>query len=98
MILRNVPREAEDASAPLTSFKRGSFYTITVDSLKYSSASSSKTDDDSHYFIINSGTSINYFPDDTAAAINALFDPPAKQNKSGDWMVQCSAGPPATVN
>ena len=90
----NINVTSNYATAPLKDFKRGSFYQITVDSLKYSSASSSKMDDGSKSFYVDSGSSVNYFPDDTAAAIKALFDPPAEKNEEGSWIV-C---PPATVN
>jgi hypothetical protein len=48
--------------------------------------------------IVDSGTNTNVFPPDTAAAINALFDPPAvvltDPGAIGSYTVDCNAKPP----
>ena len=45
--------------------------------------------------IIDSGTTINYFPDDISAAINSAFDPPAQYDPfSGEYFVDCDAVAP----
>ncbi|CZR55318.1 uncharacterized protein PAC_05205 [Phialocephala subalpina] len=64
------------------------FYTIGVDSFVYKNSKSAKIQ-----YIVDSGTTLNYVPSAEAAAINALFVPPA-QNVNGNYMVQCNAEAP----
>jgi hypothetical protein len=45
--------------------------------------------------LVDSGTTINLFPDDVAAAINAAYEPSGTQETSMVWTVACDAKPPA---
>ncbi|KAI1853608.1 hypothetical protein JX266_001592 [Neoarthrinium moseri] len=44
--------------------------------------------------IVDTGTTLNYFPRDVADNINSLFSPPAEYYGSGTYVVQCDAAPP----
>jgi hypothetical protein len=45
--------------------------------------------------IIDSGTSLNYFPDAVATYIASLFSPPARYNSDyNTWLVACTAKAP----
>ncbi|KAE8451025.1 hypothetical protein EG329_004697 [Mollisiaceae sp. DMI_Dod_QoI] len=66
------------------------FYTITVDSFAYRNARTLVA----RQYIVDSGTTLLYLPSTEAAAINALFVPPA-YNDGGQYMVQCNAIPPS---
>lgn len=50
-------------------------------------------------YIVDSGTTIIYTPDDIALAINNAFDPPAFYDRyTGEWFVDCDAiAPEVTV-
>jgi hypothetical protein len=45
--------------------------------------------------IVDTGTTLNYFPRDVADAINALFSPPADYYGGGTYLVPCDATPPS---
>ncbi|KUJ24356.1 acid protease [Mollisia scopiformis] len=65
------------------------FYAITPDGLSYKGATGQK----GIQYIVDSGTTLMYVPTADAAAINALFVPPA-QLEQGNWLIECSAKPP----
>lgn len=67
------------------------FYTITVEELVYETSPGPNATQ----FIVDSGTTLNYFPTADADAFNALWDPPAVYNSSfGLYTVPCNATPP----
>lgn len=67
------------------------FYLIDVDEIVYSDSPGPNTTQ----FIVDSGTTINYFPTADADAINELFDPPAMYSEElGIYIVPCNATPP----
>ncbi|KAF8865286.1 acid protease [Acephala macrosclerotiorum] len=65
------------------------FYTIGVDSFVYKSSKSKA----GTQYVVGSGTTLVHLPSAEAAAINALFVPPAR-NVNGNSMVQCNAKAP----
>lgn len=65
------------------------FYAVDVDGLSYRTARSQR----SIQYIVDSGTTLFYVPSADAAAINALFVPPA-QLVQGNYLIECNAKPP----
>jgi aspergillopepsin I len=72
-----------------SAFTGQSFYTITPDALVFPGATTRQT----NQFIIDSGTTLNHLPTNTARAINSLFSPKATQT-DGVWVVACNARAP----
>lgn len=66
------------------------FYAIGVNGIAYSR---SRTPTTSTQYIVDSGTTLLYLPSTEAAAINALFVPPAR-NENGTYIIQCTARAP----
>ncbi|KAK7750598.1 hypothetical protein SLS62_007445 [Diatrype stigma] len=80
------------------------FYDITVDAIRWSAPSSdsspantaSETAENLPNMLVDSGTTINLFPAEVAAAINGAFRPPGARHSDGmAWTVPCDAEPPA---
>lgn len=70
------------------------FYIITIDGLVYGSFAPG-SGESSVPFIVDSGTTLNYFPTADADQFNALFDPPAVYSADfGAYIVPCDATPP----
>ena len=68
-------------------------YYAVVDGFQYTNSS---THAGQGQYVIDTGTSANVLPPAEAAAINALFDPPATLNASiGQYTVPCNATAPA---
>ncbi|KAJ5724858.1 acid protease [Penicillium malachiteum] len=44
--------------------------------------------------VVDSGTTLNYYPTSVANSVNHAFDPPAKKNTGGTYRVACDATPP----
>lgn len=68
-------------------------YAINVDAVSWSSSSGADTatNSTSFLYIVDSGTTLSHFPNDIAAAVNALFQPPATLGSNGLYSVSCSA-------
>jgi len=72
------------------------FYTINIDSVVLNGAAVAKSGGASVEYIVDSGTTLNYFPTAVANAINAAFVPAAKLSASeGAYIVSCTAKAPA---
>lgn len=70
--------------------KTHDFYTIKVDTIKVNGKSLK-----GGYYIVDSGTSLNYLPNHLAKAVNDAFNPPAKYDKKEDvYVVDCNATAP----
>lgn len=72
-----------------SAFTGQSFYTITPDAIVFPGSAAKQTTQ----YIIDSGTTLNYLPTNTARAINSLFSPKATQT-GGVWTVACNARAP----
>ncbi|KAI8625416.1 aspartic peptidase domain-containing protein [Xylariaceae sp. FL1651] len=70
------------------------YYDIQIDSMEWSSGARNQTARDLPNMIVDSGTTINLFPPEVAAAINAAFSPSGLQEDSMVWSVPCNAKPP----
>ncbi|KAJ6113918.1 acid protease [Penicillium sp. IBT 18751x] len=71
------------------------FYTIEIDDVTLNGASVSGSGGSIQY-IVDSGTTLNYYPTSVANAVNAAFDPPATyDDDQGAYVVDCNATPPA---
>ncbi|KAI6471766.1 hypothetical protein MCOR17_003071 [Pyricularia oryzae] len=67
------------------------FYTVGVDQILMNNTRLSLRADNLPGFIVDSGTTLNYFPFEIAAAVNDLFVPPAILDSSqGAWFVPCT--------
>lgn len=70
------------------------FYTISIDGLVYDSYAPGSGKSAGQY-IIDSGTTLNYFHRDDAILFNSLYDPPAQNSSEyGAFIVQCNATAP----
>ncbi|CAJ2508226.1 Uu.00g094120.m01.CDS01 [Anthostomella pinea] len=70
------------------------YYSIKVDSMHWSSHTLNQTATHLPTMVVDSGTTINLFPGNIAAAINAAYVPRATQESSMVWSVPCDAVPP----
>ncbi|KAF7845752.1 hypothetical protein BT93_L0782 [Corymbia citriodora subsp. variegata] len=68
------------------------FYAIDVDALVYGKYKEADAEGATLY-IVDSGTTLNYFTTEDAKEFNALFNPPA-ENIEGLYFVECTAVPP----
>ncbi|TLS26217.1 hypothetical protein PpBr36_04527 [Pyricularia pennisetigena] len=67
------------------------FYTVLLDQILMNNTRLSLRADNLPGFIVDSGTTLNYFPFEIAVAVNNLFDPPAILDSSqGAWFVPCT--------
>ncbi|GAW27137.1 putative aspartic proteinase [Rosellinia necatrix] len=71
------------------------YYTIKLDGLRWASATRNQSVARPPDMLVDSGTTINLFPADVAAAINAAYAPPGTREDSMVWSVPCNATPPA---
>jgi Eukaryotic aspartyl protease len=72
------------------------FYTINIDSIQLHGEPLPNTGGPSNPYIVDSGTTLNYFPTSAANAFNAAFDPPAVfSDTDGFYYVDCNAKKPA---
>jgi len=72
------------------------FYTINVDSILLHGKPLPGSGGPSIQYIVDSGTTLNYFPTSVADAFNAAFDPPAVYSEDdGVYYVDCNAKKPA---
>jgi hypothetical protein len=87
-----VPMEIAQAQRLDPETPEHQFYVITADSLAYGGPNNTSN---STQYIVDSGTPLNYIPVADAAAINALYDPPAVADpEAGSYLVQCNATAP----
>ncbi|KAI1080628.1 aspartic peptidase domain-containing protein [Whalleya microplaca] len=70
------------------------YYDIPIDSMHWNGTTISQTATNLPNMLVDSGTTINLFPSNVAAAINDAFDPPGSQEDSMVWSVACDAVPP----
>jgi hypothetical protein len=71
------------------------FYTINIDHVVVNGATVANSGGSSVEYIVDSGTTLNFFPTSVANAINAAFVPPAKFDAAeGVYTVSCTAKPP----
>jgi hypothetical protein len=72
------------------------FYTINIDSVLLHGKPLPGSGGPGIQYIVDSGTTLNYFPTSAADAFNAAFDPPAVYNADeGVYIVACNASKPA---
>ena len=73
------------------------FYTITVEALTWTSDSGVTGSNTTAYqSIVDSGTTLNYIPSESAAEFNTFFDPPATLDADfGIYFVDCNAVAPS---
>jgi Eukaryotic aspartyl protease len=73
--------------------KEYDFYTIEVDSINV--AGKAVSGGASVKYIVDSGTTLNYYPTSVANAVNAAFSPAGKySDDEGAYIVDCDAVPP----
>ncbi|KAI5865553.1 aspartic peptidase domain-containing protein [Durotheca rogersii] len=70
------------------------YYDIKIDSMSWSSKTVKQTATNLPNILVDSGTTINLFPRQVAAAINRAYSPPGQQEDSMIWSVACDAVPP----
>ncbi|KAI0546308.1 aspartic peptidase domain-containing protein, partial [Xylaria curta] len=71
------------------------YYDIKLDSMHWVSETKNQSVTNPPNMIVDSGTTINLFPSDIAAAINAAYVPSGAREDSMVWSVPCNATPPA---
>ncbi|KAI1150808.1 aspartic peptidase domain-containing protein [Nemania diffusa] len=71
------------------------YYNIKIDSLRWANATRNQSVATPPSMLVDSGTTINLFPADVAAAINAAYTPSGAREDSMVWSVPCNATPPA---
>ncbi|ORY71164.1 aspartic peptidase domain-containing protein [Pseudomassariella vexata] len=69
------------------------YYAMRPEVLKWNSSTYSQNWTKPDGMIVDTGTTLNYFPSDIAFSINSLFSPPAEYN-GGTFAVLCDATPP----
>ncbi|KAJ5175667.1 uncharacterized protein N7482_001544 [Penicillium canariense] len=78
------------------------FYTINIDSLRLNKKEITAAGGSSIQYIVDSGTTLNYYPTEFANQVNAAFDPPAVySDDDGVYIVDCNAKAPrhgVTIN
>ncbi|KAF8166541.1 aspartic peptidase domain-containing protein [Mycena galopus ATCC 62051] len=91
-----VPIQGYSASTGDPSNKNAVFLYYTVDVEGYTFPGSTKVTTKNNNTIVDSGTTLNYLPNDVAKAYNERFVPKAKLDEdSGLWFVDCNATVPA---
>ncbi|OTB07733.1 hypothetical protein M426DRAFT_53221 [Hypoxylon sp. CI-4A] len=70
------------------------YYDIAIDSMTWNSSTVTQTATNLPNHIVDSGITINLFPQNVAEAINNAFSPPGQQEDSMLWSVPCDAIPP----
>ncbi|KAI8964053.1 acid protease [Daldinia sp. FL1419] len=70
------------------------YYDIAIDFISWNSSTVSQIATDLPHMLVDSGTIINLFPLNVAAAINNAFTPAGKQQNGGVWSVPCDVVPP----
>ncbi|KAI0491071.1 aspartic peptidase domain-containing protein [Xylaria cf. heliscus] len=71
------------------------YYAVKLDSMRWAGASKNQSVADPPSMIVDSGTTLNLFPPEIAAAINAAYEPAGARESSMVWSVPCNATPPA---
>ncbi|KAI1504143.1 aspartic peptidase domain-containing protein [Biscogniauxia marginata] len=72
------------------------YYDIAIDAIAWEGAgAAARNATGLPHMLVDSGTTINLFPREVAAAINGAYDPPGVQEDSMVWSVACDAAPPA---
>ncbi|KAJ5088737.1 acid protease [Penicillium angulare] len=72
------------------------FYTINIDDVTLNGKAVSGSGGSDIQYIVDSGTTLNYYPTSIADAVNAAFDPPATySDDEGAYVVDCNATAPA---
>ncbi|KAJ5630926.1 acid protease [Penicillium longicatenatum] len=71
------------------------FYTINIDSMSINGKAISGSGGSDIQYIVDSGTTLNYYPTSVADAVNAAFDPAAVySDDEGAYVVDCDATAP----
>ncbi|KAI4860082.1 acid protease [Hypoxylon rubiginosum] len=70
------------------------YYDVEIDSMSWSSSTVNQTATNLPKMVVDSGTTINLFPQSVAAAINAAYSPAGRREDSMIWSVPCDAVPP----
>ncbi|KAJ5692444.1 hypothetical protein N7462_001867 [Penicillium macrosclerotiorum] len=71
------------------------FYTINIDAVTVAGKSVSGSGGSDIQYIVDSGTTLNYYPTSIANAVNDAFDPAATYSSDeGAYIVDCDATPP----
>ncbi|OTA91764.1 hypothetical protein M434DRAFT_75704 [Hypoxylon sp. CO27-5] len=70
------------------------YYDIAIDSISWNSSTINQTATNLPHMLVDSGTTINLFPRNVAAAINNAYSPAGQQEDSMVWSVPCDAVPP----
>ncbi|KAI9926217.1 hypothetical protein AWENTII_002124 [Aspergillus wentii] len=73
------------------------FYTINIDSMTLNGESVSGSGGSDIQYIVDSGTTLNYYPTSVADAVNKAFSPVATTYNEDEraYIVECDATPPA---
>lgn len=72
------------------------YYTIEIDAVTLSGKSLTAAGGSSIQYIVDSGTTLNYYPTSIAAEVNAAFSPAATYSEDeGAYVVDCDATAPA---
>ncbi|KAJ5949353.1 hypothetical protein N7454_000937 [Penicillium verhagenii] len=71
------------------------FYTINIDYVSINGVEVSGSGGSTYQYIVDSGTTLNYYPTSVAAAVNAAFSPAAVySDDEGAYVVDCDATAP----
>ncbi|KAJ5573962.1 uncharacterized protein N7459_008389 [Penicillium hispanicum] len=71
------------------------FYTINIDAVTVNGKAVSGSGGSDIQYIVDSGTTLNYYPTSIANAVNDAFDPPATySDDEGAYVVDCNATAP----
>ncbi|KAK7954471.1 hypothetical protein PG996_015283 [Apiospora saccharicola] len=70
------------------------YYGILPDNMRVSNTETNQTWPQPAGMLVDTGTTLSYFPADVAQTINDLFVPPAEYAGSGTFAVRCDAVPP----
>ncbi|KAJ6007942.1 acid protease [Penicillium herquei] len=81
--------------------KTWDFYTIYIDDVTANDKTHTQAGGKRRQYMVDSGTTLNYYPTSVANSVNHAFNPPAKKNADGTYHVACDATPPThgvTIN
>ncbi|KAK8058368.1 acid protease [Apiospora phragmitis] len=70
------------------------YYGLMPDNMKVGNTETNQTWSKPAGMLVDTGTTLNYFPADVAQTINNLFVPPAEYAGDGTFAVRCDAAPP----
>ncbi|KAJ5081059.1 acid protease [Penicillium angulare] len=71
------------------------FYTINIDGLKMNGKTLKKSGGKKNQYMVDSGTTLNYYPTTAANELANAFHPKATRNEDGTYEVDCDAKAPS---